>query len=422
MKDLISPASILESISEAGIRYVLLTDFEGIWSSKKTLELDVYVPSIDRKLFCKIISELGFLQRRKPADLPNHNFFFISSGKSQIILDVRFSFSFYDKNRRLWIASAFEKIAISNQIKNNGVFRPQGFICLLLYSAHCGFLERGRLEERHIIQLEHYIELFYEELNNQQKSFADELLISIHKTSLDELPSVIKNLIQPYFNRYYSLRFYWRTFILKISSWGLGNRILFLGPDGVGKSSLVNQIKARILLKTEKLYLGIGNSDYILPIFPDIKSLSNHRKMRKLFSFVFWNILLPIELGLRRIKVAKNGRYRMILIDRFPGKPFITSKCYVRKIYQLILPKPDLIVLLTGDPEIIAARKPDETSAERTEQEIEKWHQVANNLNAKSTIIIDTTKNNLSVCTDQVITEICNNSDITDRLLKSPYD
>ncbi|MDI5934378.1 hypothetical protein [Halomonas kalidii] len=179
--------------------------------------------------------------------------------------------------------------------------------------------------------------------------------------------------------------------------------VLFLGTDGSGKSSLVEAVDREIVIEHSKTYLGMGNEGWLL--LP-VKWLGKHAGSRPnswvFLGKIFWYMAFPMELMLRRLKSMFNGECGIILIDRFPGVPFLRHR-FLRHLYMSVLPRPHLIVVLVGDPVIIAERKPEETTPERVMRDTEKWRRVAQRLNASRIIEIDSSVHDLEECTRQVI-------------------
>lgn len=174
--------------------------------------------------------------------------------------------------------------------------------------------------------------------------------------------------------------------------------IIFLGQDGVGKSTLLKAVTDALPMKTVSGYLGIGQDGWRLGF---AKALSKQHK-GCLGNALFWYLALPVELLMRRVPMLRQGRGRVVMIDRVPGFPLLSNRVSFW-LYRTILPRPCMVVLLTGDPVQIAARKPDETTQERTEKELRKWKRVAECLSAGRILEVNMTVNDLTTCRNMVV-------------------
>ena len=99
----------------------------------------------------------------------------------------------------------------------------------------------------------------------------------------------------------------------------------------------------------------------------------------------------------------------LFIMDRYyfdyyidPKRTLIKLPEFIIKIGELFVPKPDLVICLGGDPEIIYNRKP-ETSLEEVTKQNEKLKKFA--LKRKNAIWIDTSIS-LNVSVEQTMTSI----------------
>ena len=95
----------------------------------------------------------------------------------------------------------------------------------------------------------------------------------------------------------------------------------------------------------------------------------------------------------------------MLLVDRLPGRPFMRGGALMH-FYRSLLPRPDLVVLLTGDPDTIVQRKQGETNLARTRSEMAKWETVAKRTGARQILHINTTENDLQSCLRQLVDKV----------------
>ena len=179
--------------------------------------------------------------------------------------------------------------------------------------------------------------------------------------------------------------------------------VAFLGSDGAGKSSLIRVLGQRT--SANCIYLGMSPDEkWQLSIARAAYANQAYRTgtiSRALGGGLFWLLLFPIELILRRFAARDTGQGGALhLLDRVPGLPFI-RRGILAQAYRYLLPRIDFVVLLTGDPEIISARKPQETTTERTRRETIKWATVARRI-CPNLIELDTTELSIEQCADLV--------------------
>ena len=157
------------------------------------------------------------------------------------------------------------------------------------------------------------------------------------------------------------------------------NIILFLGSDGVGKTTLIKNIQNLLKSKTFYTHMGISKrywySDFLKNIF-----------MKKHFKYTFFkNLVLLMDLYLKVLMIKRNIKKHFILIDRYPGYIFFLGS-FFRFFCKIILPKPDLIFLITASSKSRKIRKPLEYKKDEA-----KWIRLAKFLNVKSFKLDSTT-------------------------------
>ena len=179
--------------------------------------------------------------------------------------------------------------------------------------------------------------------------------------------------------------------------------VALYGPDGSGKSSLVNNIK-----KTKKnihLYHfkpNIFKYDRLSSRFTKEKVLGGNPHVAKPWSKPLSFIKLALitldyiffYIKKRRLLLSKNeivifDRYFLdIKIDKKRNRLNLSSRI-IDVFYHFFIPKPQYNFFLLGDPEIIYKRK-NELSYDRTKALTENYRSCASSLNG---IIIDTAVN-----------------------------
>lgn len=163
--------------------------------------------------------------------------------------------------------------------------------------------------------------------------------------------------------------------------------VVFLGPDGAGKTTIIEALCGRLGSGASRLYLGYGSE---LWQFRSLQHLYGAHQSA-VFLFVFHVFLFPIEILSRRLShFVRCRRSRIVLVDRLPGRPLLANGL-LRFLYRLYLPTPSHVVTLTGDPAVLASRKPLETTVDRTAVDLAKWQEVGLIFVSAVSISVDTT-------------------------------
>ncbi|MCP2043996.1 hypothetical protein [Pontibacter sp. HSC-36F09] len=405
--------TLFHTLHEESISYFLLTDFESEFQSG---DIDLFVAPECKIEFENKLRSLGWFKRKEPSYHTNHHFYY--TPQSDLYLDVKYSLAFAEGTELCYTYSGTNQALPAAVLNTKGVFRPSGIDAILLYAAHLAYKERGKLEVKHQLYLNQYISLYHAEVPEQHS----ETLAGILKWLSHEFPGNIeqlKALLQPYFIHQHSRMI--RD--SKFRRFGYGMKVLFLGTDGAGKSTLIEEVEQKLNLKTNKLYLGMGENGWTSPW---VKSLYNQRLrpkvLDKAFSFLKSFIVLPAELLLRQVPVKLRSRYSIVLIDRLPGA-YLMDKAYGKSLlYRSILPTPDLVFFLYASPEVLVKRKPEENTLERSQVDIDKFRQVADLVSAGQYIGIDTSSISISEATDAIISEIYKSRKVYDNLLTAHFN
>jgi len=130
--------------------------------------------------------------------------------------------------------------------------------------------------------------------------------------------------------------------------------VALIGADGTGKTTLVDAFARTLDVKMERFYLG--QKKFVLPLTG--RWVASQGRFR---SELFRWVLYPLDLRCRTLGmfIPKFGSRQMpvVLIDRLPMFPFEGRSWLLERIYRFALPRIDLLVLLTGDADLIYGRK-----------------------------------------------------------------
>ncbi|MHC2993167.1 hypothetical protein OB13_16860 [Pontibacter sp. HJ8] len=404
---------LFAKLNESRIRYFLLTDFECDLESK---DLDLFVHPHSKPAFEEALLQSGWYKRKEPSHHSNHHFYF--SSQTEKYLDVKYELTFANGESDCYTYIDYEQ-ALENAVLNKkGIFRPKGIDAILLYTAHLGYKERGRLEAKHSDYLHLYLSLYKAELSED----AAGIIAAIQEWLAVSFPSdsaKLQSILTPYFKHSRQRMTRSKNYL----RYGYGLTVLFLGTDGAGKTTLLEAVEKKLNLKTSKLYLGMGEDGWTRPW---VKNIYNHRFSVKIadqmLSALKSYLILPAELLIRQIPVKLRSRYSIVLIDRVPGAHLIEKKTGKSILYKSILPKPDLVFFLYADPEVLMKRKPQENTFERSKADLIKFRTVADTVSSGNYISIDTSGLTIDEARDLIISEIYKSHKVYDNLLTAKFN
>lgn len=387
----------LQSLTDCDIQYLLLSDFDLDSVVGSLSDLDICVPSYEKERFCRFVASYGFYERRKPAEVPGHYFYISHDVSLGFYLDVQYSLDFVDvKSGKTFLLERSLEDFLRSRVLANGFYRPAPYDQFLLYLAKCNW-QKKKISARNINMILQLGAV-------AQSSMQSESLIGIDFLSRSEACGIDQ--ILSAFQR--KISFNVKSALKDNVGSDRGKSsdlfILFLGPDGVGKSSLIESVKCLSPIKCKPLYLGLGEDGWYFPFIKRFRKAKTEISKVLKFELLFWLFLFPLELLARLFSAKRSGGWCIYLVDRFPGRPFVRGGMW-GALYRKILPKPDLIVLLTGDPSIITSRKPTETTVARTLKELEKWSFVAEKIGSPI-FRVDTTEGSVETCAQAVLQEV----------------
>ena len=137
-------------------------------------------------------------------------------------------------------------------------------------------------------------------------------------------------------------------------------KIAFIGLDGAGKSTIINQINSDLNLQEyTSTVCYFGHKEYYLNLLDKINKKSNKNLLENLIYILLW----PIEIRLRYFFCIK--KFNIILFDRHPffepvipnNIKFLLIKPFYKLLEKIFIPKPVMIFYLTGDTKILWERK-----------------------------------------------------------------
>lgn len=197
-----------------------------------------------------------------------------------------------------------------------------------------------------------------------------------------------------------------------------GNRaIVFLGPDGAGKSTITESVAGLRWPKIRCQFMGPARADAMNPSFASILAMfdSLRKKYAKgnpvgLLARAAWQIVCYVDF-LERLYRHKwfMGSGGVVIFDRYACDMYFRKPTWLNElIFLKFFPKPRFVFLCTGDAEAIHQRKP-ELSVYQIESTIELYRKKLSQyrINYEE---IDTTRNKSYVNIKNVVSYMINNN------------
>lgn len=210
-----------------------------------------------------------------------------------------------------------------------------------------------------------------------------------------ELKRALKKCSNRHARGFYSIK-YWTDFVFRAcyrARYPVGLSMALLAPDGGGKSTVIEALKTTCwgsFHGIEVQYFRpnlLANAGHYKPVHPTEPAKTNPNphevvpdgKLKSLLRYFFYN--LDFMLGGIRVQIHKIKK-KLIIFDRYYYDYFVDLKRYkysfstaVPKFFRFMIPKPNLIFIMTGTPEVIFARK-NELDLDELERQIKAYEAI----------------------------------------------
>lgn len=202
-----------------------------------------------------------------------------------------------------------------------------------------------------------------------------------------------------------------------------GLSVAFIAPDGAGKSTVIERVKetvsgsfygVNLYYMRPHLFKNLGHYNMLNPSEESTTNQDPHAVVcdgiiKSMLRFFFYNFdfALGTLLVIERKKIAK----QLLIFDRYYYDYFADMKRYkyslpswFPRVFEWMIPKPDMVFVLDGPPEVLYARKK-ELSIDELRRQCSVFRQLA--INRKHFHLVDVNRD-----MDSIV------DDITERILK----
>lgn len=374
---------ILNELNEK-VTYVVIRSKEEFFNNihSEIFDIDLYVDSYTSYKNLKLIlEEFGFLKRKKFNSFhsPFHSFWFdIHLSKIQryplICTEKLIKRRILDDECNIYFASPVDQIKI-NMIQPMDIaglrgWRPHSEKKLDYIDEYKKFLNNAIIEIKSELG-QRMANTIYRKYIEKDMSFTYFEKLKLKLSVFASRPSIIFSLLYRVIAKFMSL-------LPKRSK-----LIVVCGVDGAGKSTLINSLERELVrngLSVSIKYYGLlggysALTETMLKLYGKIKRKNNYRQVRKdkpnLASNVNSDNLTPKKVAIdllvsveviNRLVILLANLYLLknsVIADRYVYDAFVSGKGgggLVRLVSRLY-PKPDIIIFLQGNPEMIFLRK-----------------------------------------------------------------
>jgi hypothetical protein len=293
------------------------------------------------------------------------------------------------KLRKIWTPDSFTDVLLSSKLLNEGinvlVSSHEKIITILHAGVNKGFYDKEyfeRISNLDFIKLEKYINnysflpLNLKDLLNLVDAFTkgeinERVVINYLKKHFPEHKKTIKDFTYRLINRISSFFYFQRG-------------VAILGPDGSGKSTLIDPLSKLEWPSVRKQYMGPSSKEdmndvifNLLNYFSKIRDKYPKRNPIGTFSRVMWVVICYLDYLNRYFRNNWfHGSKGLIIFDRFPCDMYFRKPTILNEIiFLMFFPRPKHVFLCVGDPKIIYDRKKELLSPKEVEDTIILYRQ-----------------------------------------------
>lgn len=402
----------LTKLSKAGLNYVLIrrpkiSDPDG--------DIDILVNDIDKA------TQLLFKLNYKCFSRGEYNSKFLIfdfSANKWIHLDVQSRIKF----KGFCTPSNFTDILLSTKQEENDVFFLDSTHEIIITILHAGinkpFIDSeyiSRIQGTDIEGLFEYADV-YHFLPIPFTALLKKVQESVAINQYDDLSRYLKNSFDKYnqSSKSFLIRLLGRLKSLVFFKAG----VAILGPDGSGKSTLINSLSKLQWPSVRKQYMGPSSRNdmnkwlfFSLNYISNLRDKYSKRNLVGVIIRILWVVLCYLDFLERFYRHTWfYGSGGIVFFDRFSFDMYFRKPTILNDfIFIKLFPRPKHVILCVGDSKIIYERKREEASIEAVEKTIMNYRKKLNKYNI-DVFEVDTTRLNQEEVLDSVIRHLIKNN------------
>lgn len=351
----------LLNIQNHGQEFCLVHERD-VFRSGKDIDLVIKDPV----RFTDTIRELGYYP------LTGHHWIkYIAAGKVWMVIDLSDKYSFFSHHMKAADYAAIIDSSIPTCADPR--IKKLSDLDLAVYTLFKGALVRGYYPAKYVRIIDTITQEQLHEFGSERYRFLPKPLSDYCDdfASAKNNDGALENFIaqtQRELNKSPHRRSWCSRFVLRARRLFFRNRaIAVVGPDGSGKTSIVQELSKLPLVHVKYMGPGQGDSE-ILPLFRAVRDRFDRLRHRWRKGTIRGNAvrlayLLVVHCDLLFRFYSQKWKWDggdIVVFDRFAFDVYIRNPDIIRKVlFVHLFPMPRVVVLLEGDPEKIHQRKPE---------------------------------------------------------------
>ena len=330
------------------------------------------------------------------------------------------------KLKTFWTPDSFTNVLLNSKIIENGIYvlvsSHEKIITILHAGVNKGFYDKEYFERISCIDISE-LEIYIDSYSFLPINIKHLLKLTDDFTKGKIKESVVINHLKICFpDKKQSTNDLIFRILNRVSSFfSLKRGVAILGPDGSGKSTLVNPLSKLEWPSVKKQYMGPSSKEdmnnflfSLLNYFSKIRTRYSKNNPLGIFSRIMWMLICYFDFLHRYF--SHNWHYGskgMIIYDRFPCDMFFRKPTFFNElIFLMFFPKPKFVFLCVGDSKIIFDRKKELLSAKEVEDTIVLYRKKLNKyrINFQE---IDTVKTNIYMSNRIILKTLIENNFFT---------